>query len=157
MSKSIEFYRLSNDFYNENTHLVEIMDKEKDGSFKNKERGYGVFLVDIDGLKFALPLRSKMHIKHKGKDVRHGLDYSKAIIITEERFVDTSRIFILENKSDYVKINKDEHHIIKTFEKYVSRYKQGIKKNDSRILAKYRYSTLKNYHAELGLPKLIHN
>ncbi|MCI2252550.1 hypothetical protein KXI11_28610, partial [Bacillus cereus] len=109
--KSIEFYRLSNDFYNENTHLVEIMDKEKDGSFKNKERGYGVFLVDIDGLKFALPLRSKMHIKHKdnfttriykdkGKDVRHGLDYSKAIIITEERFVDTSRIFILENKSE---------------------------------------------------------
>ncbi|NLA14160.1 MAG: hypothetical protein GX867_07915, partial [Tissierellia bacterium] len=84
-------------------------------------------------------------------------DYSKAIIITEERFVDTSRIFILENKSDYVKINKDEHHIIKTFEKYVSRYKQGIKKNDSRILAKYRYSTLQNYHAELGLPKLIHN
>lgn len=168
MSKSIEFYRLSNDFYNENTHLVEIMDKEKDGSFKNKERGYGVFLVDIDGLKFALPLRSKMHIKHKdnfttriykdkGKDVRHGLDYSKAIIITEERFVDTSRIFFLENKSDYVKINKDEHHIIKTFEKYVSRYKQGIKKNDSRILAKYGYSTLQNYHAELGLPKLIHN
>ncbi len=162
MTKNIKFYKLSNDFYDENAHLKEILDKEKDGSLKNKERGYGVFLVDIEGVKFALPLRSKMHKNHKdnfttriykdeGKDVRHGLDYSKAVIITEDRFVDISNEFILELKSDYIKIDNKEHHIIQAFKKYVSRYIKGIREGDTRILAKYRYSTLQNYHKELGL------
>lgn len=167
MSKSIEFYKLSADFYNENAHLVEILDKEKSGAMKDKERGYGVLLVEVEGQNFAIPLRSTMHInhtdnfttriyKHQGKDVRHGLDYSKAIIVTDPRFVDTSSIYILKKKSDYVKISNDEQHIIKTFEKYVARYKKGIVKNDARIIAKYRYSTLQNYHVELGLPKVVH-
>lgn len=160
MAKQIKFYKLTEDFYNEHTHLVEVLDKEKDGTLSNKERGYGVLLVDIEGYKFAIPLRSKMHINHKdnfttriyksgNKKLRHGLDYSKAVIITEDRFV-SDKPFMLEEKSDFVKISKLEHKIIKEFEKYVKRYVKAVLKNDKNILMEYKYSTLCNYHEELG-------
>ncbi|EHL79324.1 type III toxin-antitoxin system TenpIN family toxin [Bacillus smithii] len=160
---NIEFRQLTPDFYAEHQHLVEIIDKGKDGKITNKGRGYGVLLVDVYGYKFAIPLRSRMHINHtdnfttkiyryNGKRVRHGLDYSKAVIITEMRFVSKAPFF-LADKSDFVKISKSEHIIIAAFEKYVTRYIRAVQKEDKNILRRYKYSTLQNYHRELGLIK----
>lgn len=155
MSKKIEFHQLTSDFYIECENLIETIDKDGD-----KGRGYGVLLVLVQNYKFAIPLRSRMHIGHKdgfttkihkpeGKDVRHGLDYSKAIIITDEKFISTS-LFFLKEKSDYVKINKAENKIINDFEKYILKYIMAVKKNDKNVLRRYRFSTLQNYHKELG-------
>lgn len=156
--KKIVFHQLSQDFYKEHTHLVEMADKPG----HDKGRGYGVLLVEVLGYKFAIPLRSKMSMNHpgnfttkihspEGKKVRHGLDYTKAVIITEDRFIITQREFMLADKSDYVKINDNEHKIIADFEKFIRRYINAVNKNDQNILRNYQYSTFQNYHAEFGL------
>ncbi len=158
MTKNIiEFRQLTSDFYKDN-QLVEMLDKGID-----KGRGYGVLLVDVKGVKFAIPVRSKMHINHKfcfttriyedkGKRVRHGLDYSKAVIIKEKRYVSQSQFF-LENRNDYNKINRRQHHIKSEFEKYIEKYIKAVQNDDQNILREYRYSTLQNYHDELNLNK----
>jgi len=154
-NNSIIMRQLSSEFYEEN-ELIEMLDKDYD-----KGRGYGVLLVNITGYQFAIPLRSKMHIAHRdgyttriyrenGKRYRHGLDFSKAVIIKEQYYIN-SEPFILNRKSDYVKIKKSQHHIITNFEKYINRYKRGVKKNDKNILKGFRFSTLQNYHKELGI------
>lgn len=55
-----EIKKLTRDFYNENTHLVEALDSFNGNWQKGKTRGYGV--VIISSLTFAIPLRS--NIKH---------------------------------------------------------------------------------------------
>lgn len=165
MDKKIKFRQLTSDFYAEHNHLVEIVDKEKDGRIVDKGRGYGVLLVSVKGYKFAIPLRSKMHINHKhnfttkihevnGKKVRHGLDYSKAVIITEDRFV-SDIPFFLEDKFDFIKIDKSEQHIINSFEKFISKYIKAVQNDDKNVLNEYKFSTLQNYHNELGIQKTL--
>lgn len=153
----IKLHQLTQDFYDEHSHLQEVEDKKRDGTFSNKGRGYGILMVKVKGYKFAIPLRSKM--KHKenfttkiykenGQNLRKGLDYSKAVIITDERFVSLTSFKI--EQDEFLKIVKAENHIIQAFEKYVDRYVKAYNAGDSNILKRYRYSTLKNYHTELG-------
>lgn len=153
----ITLHQLTQAFYDEHSHLLEVEDKRRDGTFVNKGRGYGVLLVKINGQKFAIPLRSKMNHKENfhtkiytdnGRKYRKGLDYSKAVIITDERFV-ALRSFKIDQQ-EFLKIAKAENHIIQSFEKYVDRYIQAFNTQDQNILKKYSYSTLKNYHTELG-------
>jgi protein AbiQ len=156
--QDIVFHQLTAEFYKDHHHLKERLDKWED-----KGRGYGVLLVAVAGHTFAIPLRSKMDVNHpanfytkihspEGKQVKHGLDYTKAVIITDsERYISKAE-FKLADKNDYVKIIEAQHRIIKAFEKYVKKYIDAVKKQDSNILQsrKYRYSTLQNYHEELG-------
>nr|WP_277717631.1 hypothetical protein [Priestia flexa]WEZ10416.1 hypothetical protein P5663_21065 [Priestia flexa] len=76
------------------------------------------------------------------------LQYSKAIIITEERFI-SSDVFFIPNH-EFMKIVKAENHIIKSFEKYVNKYVKAVLAQDHNVLRQYNFSTLKNYHNELG-------
>ncbi|MDC3417654.1 hypothetical protein NC799_12170 [Aquibacillus sp. 3ASR75-54] len=114
-------------------------------------------MVNVKGYQFAIPLRSSMNhkenfttkfVQERGKKVRKGLDYSKAVIITDKRFVSLHPFKIQQD--EFLKIVKAEVHIIKSFKKYVDRYIEAYKKNDSNILRKYKFSTLQNYHDELG-------
>ncbi|WP_322906949.1 type III toxin-antitoxin system TenpIN family toxin [Paenibacillus campi] len=155
--RKIVFHQLTPEFYQENIHLSETLFKYG----QDKGRGYGILLVATKGYRFAIPLRSKMNIRHKhnfttkihapeGTRVRHGLDYTKALIISEDRFIAT-RDFLLAEKNDYLKIAKSEHKIINEFEAFIDKYIHAVHKNDENILREYRYSTLQNYHVELGL------
>lgn len=159
----IKLHQLTQDFYDEHSHLHEVSDKNKDGTFSDKGRGYGILMVKVKGYKFAIPLRSKMNHKenfttkivtnNKGKRLRKGLDYSKAVIITDERFVSLYAFKI--EQDEFLKIAKAENHIIQSFEKYVERYVMAYNTGDSNILKKYGFSTLKNYNQELGCVSLI--
>lgn len=161
--KKIQLRRLSEAFYQENNHLHEVMDKNKTtGEFEDKGRGYGVILVPIRGLEFAIPIRSNLphnfgfvsYREHKpdGSINKSGLDYTKAVVITTKRYVD-SRPFKLKTGAEYWNVVYNEEQIILEFEAYVEKYVQAITHNDRHILKEYRWSTLKNYHHELGLKK----
>lgn len=151
--------QLTSDFYVENSHLQEALDKMKDDNFKDKGRGYGVLMVDVLGHKFAIPLRSDMTHKNNfataisknesKRTIRKGLDYSKAVIITEERFISSQPFKIPQE--EFLKINKAEHLIILEFTKTLSKYITAVQKQDRNILREYAFSTFKNYHLELGL------
>lgn len=158
----MNFHQLSSEFYKENLHLKQALDKDSTGGFKDKGRGYAVLLVEIKGHKFAIPLRSTMDVRHKftfttriyktakGRRVRHGLDYSKAVIITSDDHVNQEP-FKLRLKSDYVKIDNKEAKIHNDFEKVLDKYILAVKNDDKNILNEFRFSTFQNYHLELGL------
>jgi protein AbiQ len=134
--------KIQQDFFTQNSDLLEILDK-------GDARGYGIAVVSIgDGLKFGIPLRSNMRHKSGFKTVdTKGLDYSKAILIDDDSHIgSTFRI----PTNEYKQIQDREHFITSKFQKYVDKYIKSFQKNDANALKSYQFSTLQNYHVELG-------
>jgi len=155
----MKIIKLDESFYNENNNLQEALDLIQNNWIENKTRGFGLVIININELTFAIPLRS--NIKHKasfvtkkshvGNSLGKGLDYSKALLITKSSYILTEEPFLIPT-DEYISINNKENYIIKSFEKYVSKYISAVKNNDTNILNSkiYRFTTLKNYHKELG-------
>ena len=82
-----------------------------------------------------------------------GQDYSKALLIRKSEHV-TNNVFVLRSKDAGKKLQGKQEHITKQFTKYVEKYIKAVLKGDTNILksSDYRFSTLVNYHSELGLP-----
>ncbi|MDV7431417.1 type III toxin-antitoxin system TenpIN family toxin [Acinetobacter baumannii] len=155
-SNKLPLKKLTEEFYNNNPNLVEALDGG--WSAAAKVRGYGIVVISINSLTFGIPLRS--HVRHKQAfftDItqdpkgatRKGLDFSKAVLIQEDRYLDTASFKIPVNEFD--RIQDNHQHIVDKFTKYVEKYMRAVSKSDENILRIYSYSTLKNYHKELGL------
>ncbi|EKN4883135.1 hypothetical protein ACLIXB_003990 [Yersinia enterocolitica] len=160
---SMELKKLDSSFYQQNLVVLEALDfdaKTNSWLVNNKIRGHGIVQIQLNGLTFAIPVRS--HIRHDdcyiierdtGKnDVRGmGLDYSKAMLITDKSYI-SAQVFLLKNKKAAKDLLSKEAHVTKQFAKYVDRYVEAIRKNDQNILRRdYCFTTLINYHAELGV------
>lgn len=136
-------------FYNNNKHLSEALDGT--GTPGEKNRGYGVVVIEVNnGMRFGIPLRSNLNHKHGFKTIDgKGLDYSKAVLIRNAAFI--GKPFKIPH-DEYVKIKDREQFIKSRFQKYVERYIMLANKGDNNALQQsYRYTTLVNYHAELGI------
>lgn len=155
----MQLKKLDQSFYADNSHLIEVLDNFNGNWQHGKVRGYGVVVVNLNSLKFAIPLRTK--IKHgasyitvkssiagiKGK----GLDFSKAVLIHKESYISSSPFNIPSD--EHKKLLNKEHFITKKFEKYVDHYLKAVKTADKHILQseEYRFTTLQNYHLDLGI------
>jgi len=147
----MEFRRLSAAFYSEFSHCEEILTKEN--------RPYYVLILELDGLTYAIPLRS--HITHpycfivnNSADQNSGLDYSKAVIIIDsEKYIDPEPVTIRQNEFNVLK--QKEYLIKAQFASYVSSYKKEIRRRQKKpalpVSALCRYASLKYFHQELGL------
>lgn len=138
----MQIAKIKQAFFNQNDYLIEALDK-------GASRGYGIAVVTIgDGLKFGIPLRSNMKHQAGFKTVeRKGLDYSKAILIEDDGHIgNTFKI----PADEYKKIQDKEHFITNKFQKYVDKYIKSVKKADANALREYSFSTLQNYHVQLG-------
>jgi len=151
----MEFHRLSATFYSQFGQHEEILKKE--------ERPYYVLLLELDGLTYAIPLRS--HITHSycfiadsSSGQNSGLDYSKAVVIIDtSQYIDPSPVTIRQHEYNVYK--QREHHIRKQFSSYVAMYKKEIRrrlKNPALPVSSLcRYASLKYFHQELGLDKYL--
>lgn len=136
-------------FYNNNNHLSETLDGN--GTPGEKNRGYGIVVIEINnGMCFGIPLRSHLRHRHGFKTIGDkGLDYSKAVLIENAALI--GQTFKIPH-DEYVKIKDREHFITSRFQKYVERYIVLANRGDNNALQQsYRYTTLVNYHAELGI------
>lgn len=160
----MELKKLDNSFYKDNPIVIQALDFDNHSQSwigGEKVRGHGVVQIEINDLVFAIPVRS--NIKHNEclileknlADPRikgMGLDYSKAMLIHNEAHV-TSNVFRLESKIAAKKLKGKQEHVTKQFTKYVTRYIAAVAKQDKNILKSegYKYTTLVNYHRELGI------
>ena len=146
----MKFHRLSAAFYKQFSFYEEILTKE--------DRPYYVLLLEMDGITYAIPLRS--HITHSysfiadnSAGLNSGLDYSKAVVITNSTQFDPSPVTIRQNEYNIFK--KREFVIKKQFSSYVVRYKKEVcrrlKNPVLPVSSLCRYSSLKYFHKELGL------
>jgi len=149
----MEFHRLSAAFYSQFDQYEEILKKE--------ERPYYVLLLELDGLTYAILLRS--HITHpycfiadNSSGQNSGLDYSKAVvIINSSQYIDPAPVTIRQHEYNIYK--QREHLIRKQFSSYVAMYKKEIRRRLKNLTlpvsALCRYASLKYFHRELGLDK----
>ncbi|MGG6138924.1 type III toxin-antitoxin system TenpIN family toxin [Pantoea allii] len=167
----MELKKLDDSFYVDNPVLIQALDfdnKERewmlyDAAGEKKTRGHGIVKIELNGLTFAIPVRS--NIQHdesfilevnRSRDRRNkgmGLDYQKAVLIRDAAHI-SNEDFVLRTKQAGRKLVGKEEHITTMFTHYVEKYIKAVRKNDRNILnsMEYRFTTLINYHAELGLP-----
>lgn len=167
----MDLKKLHSSFYVDNPVLIQALEFDsvrrtwilQNENGEDKVRGHGIVQIQFQGLIFAIPVRS--NIKHKecfilevnrGRDRSvkgMGLDYSKALLIKDAAHV-SSDDFVLRSKNAGKKLVGKEKHIEQQFNQYVEKYVKAVNEGDKNILNsdEYRFTTLVNYHPELGLP-----
>lgn len=120
----------------------------------HKNRGYGVLYVECHGATFAVPLRSNMNHSNGFKTVFNGgvwngVDYSKALVVSADDFDDEA--FKPRRTDEYDKIQKNKAKIQSEFELYIQEYVEFIQSGSKDVPMKFKFSTLKYFHKELGL------
>lgn len=151
----MDIKKLSPEFYAENEHLLEVLDKNRHTNEweQHKQRGYGLAIISINNLRFGIPIRTTIHRanKHCFKTIgESGLDYTKAVLLEKDTYI-SNQTFKVKTE-EFTKIKEHEHFIQQRFEKYVNAYIAAHQKNDTRVIKReFRFSTLVNYHAQLGL------
>ena len=150
----MEFHRLSTVFYAQFGQCDEILTKEN--------RPYYVLILELDGLTYAIPLRS--HITHPycfvvdiSDGQNSGLDFSKAVVIVDSaQYIDPAPVTIRQHEYNIYK--QQEYLIRRQFSSYVASYKKQVRrrlKNPALpVSALCRYASLKYFHRELGLDNL---
>lgn len=137
--------KLTDTAHNKFSKLPEVLQKEG--------RGYGLIEVEYKGFIFAIPVRSNLNHQHGFKTILRknqwcGLDYSKALIASKSDFND--KIFQLRDNTEYKKIKANKDKISKQFAKYVVKYIKTVN-SGGNILTNCGYTTLINFHKELGI------
>lgn len=116
-------------------------------------RPYIMIKVTLNDLDFGIPLRSG--IKHKyalwtDKKNKCGADYSKAVLINDEKYIDSKNPYI---RPDEHSVLKGKEYLLKSgFEKYIEKYKKALSRIDiERNKKMCQYSTLQYFHEELNI------
>lgn len=148
MAKKRRFVFLSQKFYNTypTSQYPEMEQKQN--------RPYIQVCVEIDGVQYAIPLRSDIHHPHvlwTDKKNHCGVDFSKAVVIKDESYIDlVIEPYLRQNEFDALR-GKD-FKIKSKMVKYIADYKKAKKdlsKQINQMLVKY--STLQYFEKEIGL------
>lgn len=130
MSKKNRFVFLSNDFYTDYPHseYPEIEQKS--------QRPYIQIMTTINGVQFAIPLRSNInhpHVLWTDRKNHCGLDFSKAVVVIDEKYIDySSKPYIRPN--EFNKLRGKDYRIKQKMIKYIEEYKEA--KNSSNESSK---------------------
>lgn len=141
---AFHFVFLSEEFYKDYINCPEIEQK--------KDRPYICLLIDIDGMQFAIPLRSHIHHPHAyltDPQNQCGVDYSKAIVLKKPEYVDQIRKpFIRPNEFDTLR--GKEHIIEMGMQKYLRAFRKALQSPDvPRNALLLRFSALQYFVEEI--------
>lgn len=124
--KQNRFIFLSNDFYNDypTSQYPEIEQKSN--------RPYIQLLTTINGVQYAIPLRSNInhpHVLWTDKKNHCGLDFSKAVVITDMKYIDFTRTPHIR-QNEFNALRGKDFKILQRMILYVSDYKASKEKDD---------------------------
>lgn len=138
---------LTEKFYYRYRRCSEILQKET--------RQYSIAILEVDGLRFAIPFRT--HINHKygyifkdsPRSNKSGLDFTKAVVITDDDFIGEDAIIDSKEFSEFIRKKKV---IANRFAKFIKDYKKWTS-NPAYYKAEniIKFSSLQYFHKELGL------
>ena len=136
------FKHLSEKFYNDYPAdaYPEMMLKEN--------RPYTQVITNVNGLTFAVPLRSEIShptdVLWTDKSAKHGLDFTKAVIILDDSYISDKRVHIRDKEHKHL-LGK-EHRVKEKMEKCIANYKKAKENLEIEHNAEYcRYSTLQYF------------
>lgn len=138
----MEFRHLSDKFYKKYPieQFPELMIKEN--------RPYTQVITDVNGLKFAVPLRSDIShatdVLWTDKQARHGLDFTKAVIILNDEYISDEKVFIRQKEHKHL-LGK-ERRVKEKMEKCIANYKKAKSNIKEKHNAEYcNFSTLQYF------------
>lgn len=140
-------------FFEEHQSLVKILDPGK--LHKQSRRTHLCVEIDIDNNKYYIPLRNNLgkpirkygrigHAIPSQKRPNAGLDYRYALVINDERYIESPEEQRIPN-SQYRIIKNDYKQIKHEFETYVRGFKKAVKKKRVQKEPLYRESSLINF------------
>lgn len=150
MGKKRRFIFLSSEFYNEypSNKYPEIEQKP--------DRPYVQVYVEVDGVKMAIPLRSNInhpYVLWTDKKNKCGIDFSKAVVIRKENYIDNDRIPYIRQK-EFDALRGKDYKIKEKMKKYIEKYEFARNHQDKEINRTLVYcSTLQYFEDELGITK----
>lgn len=141
---------LNASFYKRHNKDKEIL-SNKDG------RPYLSLVLELNGKTFAIPFRTniKHHFafyfytssrKQNEKKGSPGLDYTKAVLITES---DIERNCAIDSK-EWIELNKNINTIISDFKKYLQLFQDSLKNGDFNVKPVFKFSALQYFISELN-------
>ena len=140
----MNFFLLENNFYKDYSTCREIL--------KKTNRPYAVFLIKLNNLTFAVPVRSHITHKYSIKTIGNkGLDFSKAVVINDRQKYISKKYAYIDNR-EYQIIMEQKWKITKKMEDYIKKYKKALKDTSipaNKILC--NSSCLQYFHPELGI------
>lgn len=148
MAKKKRFLFLSEEFY------LAYQSEDYPEMEQKHNRPYIQVYVEIEGIQYAIPLRSDIHHPHvlwTDKKNHCGVDFSKAVVITDEKYIDSSTDPHIR-QDEFDALRGKDYKIKTKMEKYIEDYKMA--KNDlskPRNQQLVKYSTLQYFEAELGI------
>lgn len=124
---------------------------------RKHDRPYAMIYIKINTYAFAIPMRS--HIKHKyafftDKDNGCGIDFSKAIYISDEKYIDKHTIVHIRPNEFDALLGKD-YIIQNKFCKYIERFVKSEESENPNKKRNFQYSTLHYFKNEIDLKSLI--
>ena len=146
------------EYFKKNNHLVEILDP---GNLEKQAQRKYIFL----GFKYndntlLVPLRTEMPDMSKIGQVGYrvpseekpnaGLDFRKILIVNDSRYIEIPHYWKIPS-SQVRTINANYSTIKSQVISYVDGYIKSAKKNRHLRDKKFCYSTLHNFHSELGI------
>ena len=146
------FATINESYFDSNPHLKEIL--------HNGSRLYLGVVIEVNSCRCFVPLRSEIKTESKYRKAGYplpsttrknaGLDFRKLLVISNMKDVK------IQNKVEIPSIQKNK--IYDEFDKisarlnsYVQTYIREVNRNRANDNFLYKFSTLKNYHVELGL------
>ncbi|MBR7927061.1 hypothetical protein KBI51_02580 [Aerococcaceae bacterium zg-ZUI334] len=160
---SLYFHILTQDYFD----TYKVLDEFQEDT----SRGHGVMILGINDLLIAIPLRSGIsdkliNAKHvfpytiyersDGKSCLKALDFSKLTII-DEKYIDHTKVYHFRDNNEKNFYLRNSNRIFMRVKNYVQKYINicsKIEKGETiseRTLQAYKYSTLRNFHNELGI------
>jgi len=140
----MKFLFLTQQFYDDYKECTEIEQK--------LTRPYAQVYTQINDVQFAIPLRSGISHKHvlwTDKPRKCGLDFSKAVVIVDDEYIDKTTVpHIRQNEFD--SLRGKEYIVKQKMLKYISNYKEAKEKLDierNRVLC--NYSTMQYFEEHI--------
>lgn len=138
----MEFKHLSTKFYNDYpaNRYPEMMLK--------KDRPYTQVITNVNGLRFAVPLRSDIShatdVLWTNKKEKHGLDFTKAVLILDDSYIDNDKVYI--RSAEHKHLLGKEYLVKQKMEKCISNYKKAKEHLEEKHNQEYcKYSTLQYF------------
>ena len=115
----MNFFLLENNFYKDYSTCREIL--------KKTNIPYAVFLIKLNNLTFAVPVRSHITHKYSIKTIgKKGLDFSNAVVINDRQKYISKKYAYIDNR-EYQIIMEQKWKITKKMEDYIKKYKKALK------------------------------
>ena len=138
------FVFLTQDFYN-NFPQSQYPEMEQ-----KTTRPYIQVMVDINGIQFAIPLRSDIHHPHviwTDKANHCGVDFSKAVVISDPKYIDQTKDPYIR-KDEFDALRGKDFRIKEKMIKYIADYKDAKSHPEDPIKQTLcRYSTLQYFES----------